>query len=99
MNPDIKSKIAHDFGFAGLSPLEQERMIEKVGNMLFESVLERSFDSLVEKDLDEYEKMLGAAGADYQKIMGFFQERVPQFPTIVSEELGRLKKMTSLLMT
>jgi len=98
MDDQIKQKIATDFGFAGLPPLEQERMIEKVGNMLFESVLERSFDSLSDKDLTEYESMLGGSGADYQKIMSFFKERVPTFSTIVSEELNRLKKATSTLL-
>lgn len=95
----MKQKIATDFGFADLPPLEQERMIEKVGNMLFESVLERCFDFLDEKELDEYEHMLGKSGADYQKIMDFFKEKVPQFGPIVSEELNRLKKMTSMLLT
>ena len=94
----MKQKIASDFGFADMPPLEQERMIEKVGNMLFESVLERSFDSLADKDLDDYEKMLSEAGADYNKIMAFFKEKVPEFGKIVSEELNRLKKVTSMLM-
>lgn len=94
----MKQKIATDFGFADLPPQEQERMIEKVGNMLFESVLERSFDSLSEQDLTEYEKMLGEAGADYQKIMAFFKARVPTFSQIVSSELSRLKKTASMLL-
>ena len=98
MQEEIKQKIATDFGFADLPPLEQERMIEKVGNMLFESVLERSFDSLSNVDLDEYEKMLDESGADYNKIIAFFKEKVPQFSSIVSDELNRLKKMTSILL-
>ena len=98
MNDEIKQKIATDFGFADLPPMEQERMIEKVGNMLFESVLERSFDSLSEQDLADYENMLGETGADYQKIMAFFKQRVPTFSQIVSEELARLKKTASMLL-
>lgn len=98
MDDSMKQKIATDFGFADMPVLEQERMIEKVGNMLFESVLERSFDHLSDKDLNEYEDMLGVAGADYQKIMSFFKDRVPTFGTIVSEELSRLKKACSLLL-
>ena len=98
MNDEIKQKIATDFGFADLPPQEQERMIEKIGNMLFESVLERSFDSLSDKDLTEYEDMLGQTGADYQKIMSFFKERVPTFSQIVSSELSRLKKATTTLL-
>ena len=98
MNDEIKQKIANDFGFADLPPMEQERMIEKVGNMLFESVLERSFDSLSEQDLTDYENMLGESGADYQKIMSFFKARVPTFSSIVSSELSRLKKTTTTLL-
>ena len=98
MNDEMKQKIATDFGFADLPPLEQERMIEKIGNMLFESVLERSFDHLDDKALTKYEDMLGEAGADYEKIMAFFKENVPGFSDIVSEELNRLKKATSSLL-
>lgn len=98
MGEEIKQKIATDFGFADLPSLEQERMIEKIGNMLFESVLERSFDSLSDKDLSDYEEMLGSIGADYQKIMDFFKDRVPAFSEIVSQELVRLKKTASILL-
>ena len=94
----MKQKIATDFGFADLPSQEQERMIEKVGNMLFESVLERAFDSLSDKDLNDYEDMLGQSGADYQKIMVFFKQRVPTFSSIVSSELFRLRKATSTLL-
>jgi hypothetical protein len=98
MSDEMKQKVATDFGFASMPVPEQERMIEKIGNMLFESVLERSFDSLKDKDITDYEDLLGEGGADYQKVMDFFKERVPTFSTIVSEELGRLKKATSALL-
>ncbi len=98
MDDEIKQKISKDFGFTSLPPLEQERMIEKMGNMLFESVLERSFDLLNEEDLNDYENMLAEGGADYHKIISCFQEKVPTFKTIVSQELDRLKKITSTLL-
>ena len=98
MNDEMRQKIAQDFGFADLPPLEQERMIEKVGNLLFESVLERSFDHLNDKDLLDYEQMLEKSGAGYENIMTFFKERIKNFSEIVSEELGRLKKTSSTLM-
>lgn len=94
----MRQRVANDFGLAALPPLEQERMIDKVGNMLFESVLERSFDSLNEKDLADYEEMLGQTGANYEKIIIFFKDRVPNFANIVSEELSRLKKAATALL-
>lgn len=98
MNDELKQKIASDFGFSDLPQLEQERMIEKIGNMLFEAVLDRSFDSLSEDDVNQYETLLSEEGADYERIMSFFKAHVPTFSTIVSEELNRLKKSAVTLL-
>lgn len=95
MNNDLNKKIIEDFGLASMDSREQEKMIEKIGNLLFESVVERSVDAMDDGALSEFEQIVDGAGDDYQKVISFLKNRVPGFETIVSEELFRLKRTTS----
>jgi hypothetical protein len=92
MNDEMKKNIARDFGFDKMSQLEQDVMIDRTGKILFESVLEASFDSLSDKDLNDFNILSRENGGDYQKILSFFKERVPKFNEIVSLELNRMRE-------
>lgn len=95
MIDEFSKKIAEDFGLSNMDSREQERMIEKIGNLLFESVVERSVDAMDESFLGEFEQTIETAGSDYQKVISFLKTKVPGFDAIVSEELSRLKRATS----
>ncbi|MFA6269756.1 MAG: hypothetical protein WC657_00930 [Candidatus Paceibacterota bacterium] len=95
MNEEFNKKIIEDFGLSSMDSREQERMIEKIGNLLFESVVERAVDVMDENTMNDFDEAVGNAGSDYQKIIGFLKSRVSGFDTIVSQELSRLKRATS----
>lgn len=95
MDQNLKKKIVQDFGLYNMDNDEQEKYIEKIGNLLFESVLERSISLLDDNSATEFEHFLTDELQDYQKIISFLQSRVPDFASIVSEEMSRLKKATS----
>ena len=95
MDDSFKKKIVQDFGLGSMSGQEQEKMIEKIGNLLFESVVERAIDKMDEPTMQDFDKTLNEAGNDYQKVISFLKDRVPGFSTLVSEELSRLKRATS----
>ena len=95
MNDEFKKKITEDFGLSKMDDLEQERMIEKIGNLLFEAVIERSVDEMDQSTMDNFDKAITEAGSDYQKVILFLKSRVTGFDKIVSEELSRLKRATS----
>jgi len=95
MNEEFNKKIAEDFGLGNMDSREQERMIEKIGNLLFESVVERSVDIMDEEAMNDFDEVVSNAGSDYQKVISFLKTRVPGFDEIVSEELSRLKRATS----
>jgi hypothetical protein len=95
MNEEFNKKIVKDFGLEGMDSREQEQMIEKIGNLLFESVVERAIDVMDEEAMNEFDGVIENAGSDYQKIISFLKSRVPGFDKIVSEELSRLKRATS----
>ncbi len=95
MNDNLKNKIAKDFGLDNMDSREQEAMIEKIGNLLFESVIERAVDVMDENILSEFDEAVSGAGSDYQKVIDFLKKRVPGFDKIVTEELSRLKRATA----
>ncbi len=95
MDENFKKKIAEDFGLGNMDSREQERMIEKIGNLLFESVVERAVDVMDESVMNEFDDVISNAGNDYQKVISFLKSRVPGFDEIVSGELSRLKRATS----
>ncbi len=99
MSEEFNKKIAKDFGLEEMDEREQERMIEKIGNLLFESVVERAVDAMDEGTMAEFDEVIGAAGSDYQKVIGFLKKNVKGFDKIVSEELSRLKRATSHIFT
>ena len=95
MNDEINKKIAKDFGLDSMDSREQEEMIEKIGNLLFESVVERAVDVMDESVMNEFDDVISNAGNDYQKVISFLKSKVPGFDEIVSGELSRLKRATS----
>ena len=95
MNDEFKKKIVEDFGLSAMEISEQENMIEKIGNLLFESVVERAVDEMDEETMNDFDETIGNAGSDYQKVISFLKERVSGFDKIVSEELSRLKRATA----
>ncbi len=95
MDENFKKKIAEDFGLSQMPEGEQEKFIERIGNMLFETVIERSVDKMDEAVMADFDGVLNTAGEDYQKVIGFLRERVPGFKEIVSDEMSRLKRATS----
>ena len=99
MSDEFNKKIAADFGLEAMDEREQERMIEKIGNLLFESVVERAVDEMDEGTMNGFDETITNAGDDYQKVIAFLRNNVKGFDKIVSEEMSRLKKATSHIFT
>lgn len=95
MDENLNKKIAKDFGLQEMDSREQERMVEKIGNLLFESVVERAVDEMDEEAMSDFDGILTEGAGDVQKILSFLQSRVPGFNKIVTEEMSRLKRATS----
>ena len=96
MEENFKNKIIEDFGLGKMEKVAQEKMIERIGNMLFESIIERSIDLLDENGLSKFEVIIASTGSgDYQKVINFLKDEVPGFKNVVSDELAYLKKTMS----
>ncbi len=95
MNEDFNKKIIKDFGLENMDSGEQQRMIEKIGNLLFESVVEKAVEVMDDNVMNDFENTVVNAGSDYQKVISFLKSRVFGFDKIVADEMSRLKRATS----
>lgn len=95
MDSNFKQKITEDFGLSKLDQDTQEKMIQRIGNMLFEAVVERSIDEMSEESISAFEDLIGSVGRDYDKVIAFLGTHTPNFQTIVSDEMARLKRATA----
>ncbi len=87
MNPQIqiRESIIELFNIRDLPEDKQEETINRIGGIIFQSVLMRTLPMLSEEDLVNYEKMLENNVAP-DELMNFFGEKIPNFLEIVAEE-------------
>ncbi len=95
MDENLKKKLIEDFNLSKMSKGEQEEMIDKIGTMLFEAVLERSLDDMDEDTLYKFENELSDPKGDYDIVIAFLKKNVKDFNDIVSTEMARLKRATA----
>lgn len=82
---DIRENIITMFNIAELPEDKQEETINRIGGIIFQSVLMRVLPMLSEEDLADYEKLLDNNVAP-DELMNYFGEKVPNFLQIVAEE-------------
>lgn len=81
----IRESIIELFNIRDLPEDKQEETINRIGAIIFQSVLMRTLPMLSEEDLANYEKMLEENVAP-DELMNFFGEKIPNFLEIVAEE-------------
>lgn len=94
MNPqqkEIRENIIELFNIKELPEDKQEETINKIGGIIFQSVLMRILPMLSEEDLANYEKLLDNNIAP-DELMNFFGEKIPNFLEIVAEESENFRK-------
>lgn len=98
---DIKNKINQNiislFGIDKMPEEKQEEMINRIGKIIFQSVLIRVLPLLGEEDVAEYEKLVEKETMP-DDILDFFFKKVPSFFEIIVEESEKLKKETEGLL-
>lgn len=87
---NIKRDLIDLFELDKLAPEKLNETIEKLSNLIFQSVLVRVLPLLSEEDLKEYEKMIDE-DTDGQKLFLFLKEKAPNFENIIKEESELLK--------
>jgi len=74
-----------------LAPEEQQEALAELGEQLFTRVIARSLAVMPESDRETLSGLLSAQ-ADGERVMGFLNERVPNFATVIGEEATALRE-------
>jgi hypothetical protein len=86
----IKQTIVDLFELDKMAPEKSAEMVERLGKLVFQSVLVRVLPMLSEADFAEYEKIVdGKEGGEV--LFKFFGEKVPGFENIIAEESEALR--------
>ncbi len=97
MNP-IQDKIVKNLELDKLSPSEQEETLLRIGGIIYQNVLGRVMETMEDKDMDEFEKILDN-NAKPEEIFAFLRKVNPQFEQIIAEESGKFNSRASDIMS
>lgn len=82
----------------GLSAEEQQKILQKVGDIIFQRVMMRAVDALDEEAKNELDKLIDIKKNDAEAVLDYFRSKLPNFDTLVMEEVAGFKKETLELM-
>ncbi|MDQ3245060.1 MAG: hypothetical protein M3P22_01815 [bacterium] len=88
---EVRNNIIELFEINKLPEDKQEETINRIGKIIFQSVLIRILPMMEEGDLEEYNKLMDG-NADPDKVFDFFFAKVPNFLAIVAEESKNFRK-------
>ena len=86
----IKETIVTMFKLDQLPPDKMMEMVERLGKLVFQSVLVRSLPLLSEEELVEYEKIVDEKKGG-EVLFAFLKDKIPDFEKIISEESELLR--------
>jgi hypothetical protein len=92
-NTDLKKNIIISIGLdpAIMTTEEIDQMVEKVGTLIYQRILLRVMDTLLESDATELETMMDR-GADGEKVGAYLKSKIPNFDQIQKEETEKFVK-------
>lgn len=88
---DTLTLLAKKFNLENFSADEQKKVLKEIGTVVAEGVLRRSLLALSESDTAECDAII-ASDADITVLFQFLQKKVPNFQTIVDQEVASLQK-------
>jgi len=92
----LHKDILADLGLDKLSIEEQEKTLEKLGQILFQRVMLRVMDELSDSDQGELSKVLDKK--EEEAVWTFLKSKLSNLDDIVAEEINGFKKEASELM-
>lgn len=91
-NNMVPKEIIEEWGLAALPEEKQAEIVDRVGKMMYQMVLQRALDILTEEEQTELDQLLDKEGTTPETILQFLQSKIPTFEQVVAEERGKLKQ-------
>lgn len=89
--------IIKELGIESLPAEQQEKLLNKIGTVLYQAIFLRAIDTLSEQEQDALDAFLGAHEDDPQALFSYLQEHVVDFEKIVEQEVARFRAETQSL--
>ncbi len=93
----IQKNIASALELENLPPEERQEIILRVGVLIYQNVLMRVMEIMIEKDQDEFEKLLDK-NANPEDVFAFLKGKIKDFEKIIDEEAIKFKNKTANIM-
>jgi hypothetical protein len=97
MDNNMRDMLVTTFNLQDASPEKQDELIQKIGGMIFQSVILRVAPGMSPQVQDQFEKLL-ATDTSPEDLMEFLNKEVPNFDAIVAEEAKNLKAERDAIM-
>ena len=99
MDPILNKDLVKELGLESLPEEKQLEILEKIGSIIFQSVLLRVLDLLDDDQKDELEKLFKEKADDPNAVLKFMEDNVPDIDGIVKEEVTKFKTETLDIIT
>jgi len=91
MDQKLRQTIVSAYNIGSLPPEEQDGIIERIGSLIFQSILMRVMENMPESAQTEFENLLDT-DASPETIMEFLRGNVEDFETIAREEAEKFQR-------
>lgn len=87
----INKKIKEILGIEKLTQVEQDNMMMKLGDLVYERVLIRCYKLMSEEDEIAFEKLV-ENNSTPEELLVFLKEKIPNIEDIITEEAEKVAK-------
>jgi cyclopropane fatty-acyl-phospholipid synthase-like methyltransferase len=91
MDPTLRKTIIAAYNLGGLSEAEQNDTIERIGGLIFQSVLIKAMETMDDTMQKAFEKMLDN-DASPEELMEYLRTNVENFDAMAKEEAERFQQ-------
>ena len=91
---EMMNAIVEEWGLQSFPPEQQMEMVDKIGDLVYQSVLLKAVDMLDEAGEAEFDALVDMPGTDAPKVLEFFGKHIPDFDALVAGEVKNIKERT-----
>jgi len=101
MDDALKRNLITELGIDKLPVGQQEDILLQSGNIIFQSILNRTIPLLSDKEQTEFEQVLETAKGDRagEIVFNFLKSKLPNLDTIIKEEIAEFKRQSFDIMS
>lgn len=91
---EIMKAIIAEWGLENFPPEKQIEMVDKIGDLVYQSILLKAVDMLDEVGQAEFDALVDGPDVDATKVLAFFGTKIPDFNALIDNEVKMIKERT-----